>query len=184
MKAVQINAYGGVEVLEINAHAVVPVPKNNQLLVEVHAVGLNPIDYKVRAGYLQKMAPLSFPATLGGDFAGVITKLGAGVTEFNVGDQVYGSAHILNGGSGSLAEIAAANIANTARKPKALNFIETASLPLVGSSAIQALEEHIKLQKDQKILIHGGAGGIGSIAIQLAHSLGAQVATTVNGKDK
>ncbi len=177
MKAVQINKYGGSEVLEIN-DIENPTAKEGQLLVKVHAATINPFDMKLRAGYLEKMIPLHFPATLGADFSGVVIELGSGVTDFKVGDEIYGSAIILGGGSGAFAENAAANTKNIALKPKKTNFEEAAALPLVGSSAIQALEEHIKLQKGQKILIHGGAGGIGHIAVQLAKAIGAYVATT------
>lgn len=183
MKAVQINSYGGVEVLETNENAPKPTPAKDQVLVEVRAASINPIDWKIRAGYLKEMVPLPFPATLGGDFAGVITEVGDGITDFKIGDEIYGSAILLNGGSGAFAEYVAANAANTALKPKNIDFKEAAALPLVGSSAIQALEEHIKLQSKQKILIHGGAGGIGHIAIQLAKALGAYVATTVSSED-
>lgn len=183
MKAVQINSYGGVEVLEINENAPKPNLAKNQVLVEVHAASINPIDYKIRAGYLKEMVPLQFPATMGGDFAGVILELGEGVTNFKIGDLVYGSAIVLNGGSGSFAQILAANIRNTALKPKNVDFTQAAALPLVGASAIQALEEHIKLQNGQKIVVTGGAGGIGHIAIQIAKYLGAYVVTTVSAKD-
>ncbi len=179
MKAVQINSYGGIEVLEINQNTPVPSPKDGQVLVENHAASINPIDWKIRAGYLKEMAPLSFPTTLGGDFAGIVKEVGKN-TNFKVGDEVYGQAIVLNGGSGSFAEEIAANATNIARKPKTVSFEKASALPLVGTSAVQALEEHIKLQKDQKILIHGGAGGIGHIAIQLAKALGAYVATTVS----
>ncbi len=184
MKAVQINKYGGVEVIAINNNALKSTPSKGQILVEVHAVSINPFDSAVRAGYMDKMKPLEFPATVGGDFAGVITQVGETVSDFKVGDEVYGSANLFNGGSGSFAEFAVSNTSNSAFKPKSINFLEAASLPLVGSSAVQALEEHIKLQSGQKILIHGGVGGIGSIAIQLAKIRGAYVATTVSGDDK
>lgn len=180
MKAVQINSYGGREVLEINENVPKPIPAKGQVLVEVHAASINPIDWKIRAGYLKEMAPLSFPATLGGDFAGKVIEVGEGVSEFKVGDEVYGSAIVLSGGSGSFAQVLAANTTNTALKPKNIDFTQAAALPLVGSSVIQALEEHIKLKNGQKILITGAAGGIGHIAIQLAKALGAYVATTVN----
>lgn len=183
MKAVQINSYGGAEVLEINENAPKPNLSKNQVLVEVHGASINPIDYKIRAGFLKEMVPLQFPATMGGDFAGIIIGLGEGGTGLKAGDEVFGSAIVLNGGSGAFAQILAANIGNTALKPKDVDFVQAAALPLVGASAIQALEEHIKLQNGQKILITGGAGGIGTIAIQLAKSLGAYVATTVGSKD-
>ena len=184
MKAVQIKTYGGNEVLEVQENAPKPIPKKGQTLVEVHAAGVNPVDWKIRAGYLKDMAELKFPATLGGDFAGVVTEVGENVSDFQIGDEVYGSALTFNGGSGSFAEFAAAKITTISRKPARVNFVEAAALPLVGSSAIQALEEHIKLQSGQKILIHGGVGGIGMVAIQLAKTIGAYVATTVSTDDK
>lgn len=148
MKAVQINKYGGYEVLEINNNAEKPSVGKGQVLVEVRAASINPFDWKVRAGYMKDFMPLNFPATLGGDFAGVVRELGEGVTNFKAGDEVYGSANVFSGGSGSFAESALAKVGNTALKPKSLKFEEAAALPLVGSSAIQALEEHIKLQSN------------------------------------
>jgi len=183
MKAVQINQYGSGDVLEVNENAPKPSLKPGQILVENYAASINPVDWKFRAGFLQKMAPVPLPTTLGGDFAGKVLQVGEGVTEFNVGDDVYGQAIVLNGGSGSLAEFVAANSANTALKPKSVSFEEAGALPLAGVSALQGLEEHIKLQRGQKILIHGGAGGIGHLAIQLAKALGAYVATTIKTED-
>lgn len=183
MKAAQINAYGTNDVLEINENAPKPPLKQGQVLVEVHAASINPVDWKIRAGYMKDMMPLNFPATLGGDFAGIVTEAAIEVSEFKTGDEVFGSAIVLNGGSGSFAQFLAANVANIAHKPKTVNFEQAAGLPLVGASAVQALEDHIKLQSGQKILIHGGAGGIGHIAIQLAKALGAYVATTVSTED-
>jgi len=121
---------------------------------------------------------LKFPATLGGDFSGVISNIGEGVADFREGDEVYGSAGALMGGSGAFAEAASANAGNIAAKPQGVSHTEAASLPLVGVSAYQALVEHIGLGKGQKILIHGGAGGIGTHAIQLARHLGAHVIAT------
>jgi NADPH:quinone reductase-like Zn-dependent oxidoreductase len=132
---------------------------------------------------MKDFVPLKFPATIGGDFAGVVKEIRGGDSGFKVGDKVYGQAIVLNGGSGSFAEFVAANIANAAYAPKTIDFLKAAALPLAGASAVQAIEDAIKLKKGQKILIHGGAGGIGSIAIQLAKSIGAQVATTVSEKD-
>lgn len=183
MKAVQINQYGSNNVLEINKDTPNPSSKKDQILVVVYAASINPFDLAIRAGFVQKMAPLQFPATVGEDFAGIITQVGDNVSNFKVGDEVYGQANVLGGGSGSFAEILAANANNTAFKPKSTNFAEAAALPLVGSSAIQALIDYINLKSGQKILIHGGAGGIGHIAIQLAKTLGAHVATTVSIDD-
>lgn len=182
MKAAQYNAYGGPDVLEIR-DVPGPTPGDAQLLVRVHAASINPFDITIMSGMFKDMMPLSFPTTPGGDFAGVVTAVGKGVIDFAVGDKVYGSANRVNGGSGSFAEQAVANAANTALKPKNITFVEAAALPLVGASAVQALEEHIKLKHGQKILIHGGAGGIGHIAIQLAKVIGAYVATTVGTRD-
>ncbi len=129
---------------------------------------------------------LQFPSTLGMDFSGVIKQVGEGVSpsDFKQGDEVYGQAGVISGGSGTFAEMALANTESIAHKPKRLSHAEAAGLPLVGVSAWKALVENIGLSKDQKILIHGGAGGIGSIAIQLAKYLGADVATTVSINDK
>ncbi len=180
MKAAQYHKYGGPEVIEITNNAPKPSLGEGQVLVEVRSASINPFDWKLRAGYMKDMIPLSFPVTIGGDFAGIVAQLGSGVTDYKIGQEVYGQALIVNGGSGSVAEFVVANLKNIARKPSKADFIQASSLPLVGSSAIQALEDHIKLQKNQKILIHGGSGGIGSIAIQLAKHLGAYVATTVS----
>ena len=168
MKAAQINKYGGIEEFEINNETSKPTVSKGKVLVEVYAASINPFDKTVRSGFVKNMMPLNFPVVLGGDFSGVIKELGEGVAEFKVGDEVYGSANIFSGGSGSFAEFAILKARNMAIRPKNISFEEAAALPLVGSSAVQALEEHMKLQRDQRILIHGGAGGIGHIAIQLA----------------
>lgn len=177
MKAAQINAYGDSSVIRVKA-VDKPTIGKGQVLVEVQAASLNPFDSTVRKGYAQKMMPLSFPATLGGDFAGIVREVSQGVSGVTVGDEVYGQASLFAGGSGSFAEYATTAAGQIDRKPKKTSFNQAASLPLVGSSAIQALTEHINLQKGQKILIHGGAGGIGTIAIQLAKYLGAYVIVT------
>jgi alcohol dehydrogenase len=186
MKSVQINRYGGSEVIEINQNIPEPTVSAGKVLVNVKAAGVNPADWKIREGYFQQMIPLKFPSTLGMDFSGIIKQVGEGVSnsEFKHEDEVYGQAGVINGGSGAFAEMALANKDSIAHKPKTLNHLEAAGLPLVGVSAWQALVENMGLSKDQKILIHGGAGGIGSIAIQLAKHLGAYVATTVTTNDK
>ncbi|MBI2049456.1 NADP-dependent oxidoreductase [Candidatus Roizmanbacteria bacterium] len=183
MKAVQINKYGGSGVFELNQNAPVPTPTEGQVLIKEYAASINPFDWKVREGFFKNMMPLEFPVVLGGDFSGVITEVGEGVSEFKKGDEVFGSANFANGGSGSLAEYCLARIVNIAKKPKNADFLESGASVLVGVSAVQALEEHINLKAKQKILIHGGAGGIGSIAVQLAKVIGAHAATTVSGND-
>jgi alcohol dehydrogenase len=187
MKSVQIKRYGNSDVVEVNNTASAPTVSTGKILVNVKASGVNPVDWKIREGYFQHMAPLQFPSTLGMDFSGIVKQIGDEddkSSDFKQGDEVYGQASVFSGGSGAFAELALANNDSIAHKPKTLNHVEAAALPLVGVSAWQALVENIGLSKDQKILIHGGAGGLGSIAIQLAKHLGGYVATTVSTNDK
>jgi alcohol dehydrogenase len=186
MKSAQINKYGSSEVIEINQSTFEPTVSSGKVLVIIKAAGVNPADWKIREGGLQQIISLQFPSTLGMDFSGVIKQVGEGIShsDFKQGDDVYGQAGVISGGSGAFAEMALANTESIAHKPKRLSHAEAAGLPLVGVSAWRALVENIGLSKDQKILIHGGAGGIGSIAIQLAKYLGADVATTVSTNDK
>jgi alcohol dehydrogenase len=187
MKSIEIKKYGGSDVVEVNKTASVPSISSGKILVNVKASGVNPSDWKIREGYFQQMVPLQFPSTLGGDFSGIVKQIGEDddiSSNFKQGDEVYGYASVLNDGSGAFAELALVNKDSIAYKPKSLNYVEAAGLPLVGFCAWQALVENIGLAKDQKILIHGGAGGIGSIAIQLANHLGAYVTTTASTNDK
>ena len=184
MKSVQINRYGSSEVIEINQNTPSPKLSPGKVLVDIKAAGINPVDWKIREGYMKQMISLQFPSTLGMDFSGIIKQVGEDVSsEYTQGDEVYGQASITNGGSGAFAEMALTNIDNIALKPKSLSYTEAAALPLVGVSAWQALVENMELSKGQKILIHGGAGGIGSFSIPLAKNLGAYVATTVSSDD-
>ena len=185
MKSAQISKYGGSEVVGITQNATIPnMPAAGKLLVNIKAAGVNPVDWKIREGYFQQMMRLQFPFTLGMDFSGIVKEIGEGILDFKQGDEVYGQAGVATGGSGAFAEKAMANAENISHKPKRLSHIEAAALPLVGVSAWRALVENIGLSDGQRILIHGGAGGIGSIAIQLAKYLGAFVATTVSANDK
>jgi NADPH:quinone reductase-like Zn-dependent oxidoreductase len=149
------------------------------VLIKVIAAGINPVDWKIRAGYL-KPAPLPF--TLGLDLSGTIEVAGTNAS-FATGDEVYGQASLFNGGAGSFAEFALASTGIIAAKPRTLDHLHAAAFPLVAVSALQAISEFLHLSAGQKILIHGGAGGIGSVAIQLAKHLGAYVATTVSSAD-
>jgi NADPH:quinone reductase-like Zn-dependent oxidoreductase len=180
MKAAQINEYGDATKVVIN-ETEKPKPKANQVLIEVHGSSLNPFDSAVHSGYMKDRIPLALPATLGGDIAGVVTEIGEDVTGFSIGEKVYGQANIVAGNSGAFAEYAATAATQVGLMPNNLSFVEAGSLPLVGVSAVQALYENIKVQGSQKLFIHGGAGGIGSIAIQIAKHLGAYVATTTTG---
>jgi alcohol dehydrogenase len=185
MRSAQITRYGNTsEVIEIRQTST-PNLSAGKVLVEVKAAGINPIDWKIREGYMQQMIHLQFPSTLGLDFSGVIKQVGEDVSsDFSQGDEVYGQAGVPSGGSGTFSEMSLASATSIAHKPKTLGHIEAAALPLVGVSAWQAVVEFMGLSNGQKILIHGGAGGIGSIAIQLAKNLGAHVATTVSSDDK
>lgn len=186
MKSARIKGYGSTNnVIEIDQNTPTPNdPSEGKVLVKVKAAGVNPIDWKISEGYMQQIMPLEFPATLGWDFSGIVEKAGAGVSDIKQGDEVYGQSSVVMGGSGTFAEMALANADNIARKPITLSHEEAAGLPTVGVSAWQALVDIIGLSKGQKILIHGGAGGVGSIAISLAKYIGAYVATTVSEKDK
>lgn len=178
MKAAQIKQFGHADTIEI-VDIQTPAIQSGMVLVEVKAASLNPIDTAVREGYTQSWAPVELPVTLGGDIAGIVSEVGDGVTGFQVGDKVYGQASALGGGSGALAEFALTKPEQLGLLPENIDFNEAASLPLVGVSALQGLQTHINLQPGQKILITGGAGGIGTTAIQIAKHLGAQIVTTV-----
>jgi NADPH:quinone reductase-like Zn-dependent oxidoreductase len=182
VKAARLQSYGGAEAVRIEEISL-PDPKPGELLVRVHTAGENPIDSKIRAGYLKQRIPLRLPVTLGGDFSGVVEAANTGVADFKIGDEVYGQASVTNGGSGSFAGAVLARADTMAAKPRTVSDTEAGGLPLAGVSALQALTEHLRLAAGQKVLIHGGAGGIGSSAIQLAKHLGAHVATTVSGND-
>jgi len=179
MKAARYSEYGGPEVIQI-VEMDKPEAKDGQVVVGVRAAAINPFDWKLRAGYMKDFIQLNLPITIGADFAGVVTQAAG---QYKEGDEVFGSAIVLNGGSGAVAECAAANIVNITTKPANVSAQEAAALVLTGVSAIQALNK-LGLGEGKKVLIHGGAGGIGTAAIQYAKHLGAHVATTVQAKDK
>jgi NADPH:quinone reductase-like Zn-dependent oxidoreductase len=181
VKAARIHSYGSPQAVQVEDWDL-PGRKDGQLLIRVHDAGVNPVDWKISEGYLRQVALLPLPFTLGGDFSGVVEEAAAGVG-FKAGDEVFGSAFVLAGGSGSFAEACIAPAGAVAAKPRSVSHKEAAALPLVGVSALQALTEHLRLAANQRVLIHGGAGGIGSAAIQLAKHLGGWVATTVRADD-
>lgn len=180
MKAARINEYGDpsvVEVVDIDK----PTVQEGMVLVEVHASSLNPFDSKIRDGSMKEMIPLELPVTLGGDIAGIVSEVGDGVTNVSVGDKVFGQANVVAGNSGAFAEFALTKAEQVALAPSNIGLQQAAAVVLVGVSAWQSLVQHINLQPEQKIFIHGGAGGIGAIAIQIAKNVGAYVATTATG---
>lgn len=182
MRAAQINSYGGKDVVLTTSSAPKPTAAAGEVLVAVHAAGVNPFDWKVREGYMQQWIPLAFPATLGGDCSGVIVAIGEDVEGFSVGQEVFGEANAVSG-NGAFAEFAPIPAKTLALKPKDLDFTQAAALPLASASAYLVIVETLYVKAGQRILIHGGAGGIGSFAIQIAKHLGAYVATTAKGAD-
>jgi NADPH:quinone reductase-like Zn-dependent oxidoreductase len=155
-----------------------PVPKPDEILVQVHAAGLNPIDNMIPKGTFKPILRLQLPATLGSDLAGVVVEVGSRVTRFKAGDAVFASVFDL--GTGALAEFALVPESAAALKPANLDFVQAASIPMVGLTSWQALKERVHLQPGQKVFIPAGAGGIGTFAIQLAKYLGANVGTTTS----
>jgi NADPH:quinone reductase-like Zn-dependent oxidoreductase len=158
------------------AEAPEPEVGEHDVLVDIHAAGVNLLDAKVRDGEFKVCLPYKAPFVLGHDVAGVVTRVGSGVTRFDVGDEVYG--RVRDGRMGTFAERIAAHEDDLAIKPESLSMTEAASVPLVALTAWQALVERANLQRGQKVLIHAGSGGVGTYAIQLAKHLGATVATT------
>jgi NADPH:quinone reductase-like Zn-dependent oxidoreductase len=156
-----------------------PTLGEQDVLVRVQATGLNQLDEKIRLGEFKQILPYKTPFTLGHDVAGTVNRVGAKVTGFKAGDEVY--ARPRDGRIGTFAERIAVDEADLALKPASITIPEAASLPLVALTAWQALVERGNVQPGQRVLIHAGAGGVGSIAIQLAKHLGATVATTVSG---
>lgn len=156
--------------------APVPAVGEHDVLVQVHAASVNPVDFKIRDGELKQVLRFHLPLILGNDLAGVVTQVGAKVTRFRPGDAVYGRPD--KSRIGAFAEFIAMREADVARKPANTTMLEAASLPLVGLTAWQALVERANVQPGQTVLIHAGSGGVGTFAIQLAKHLGATVATT------
>src|SRR6266540_6549006 len=155
-----------------------PVPADGQVLVQVYAAGVNLLDSKIRSGEFKLILPYRLPLILGNDVAGVVVQIGPRVRRFKIGDKVY--ARPPQDRIGSFAELISMNEDAVAMIPKKLTMEEAASIPLVGLTAWQALIERANLKKGQKVLIHAGSGGVGTIAIQLAKHLGATVATTTS----
>lgn len=175
MQAFLVDRYGKSGNTRIG-EAPLPAVGDGDVLVQVHAASVNPVDFKIRDGELRQILRFRLPLILGNDLAGVVTRVGAGVTRFRPGDAVYGRPD--KSRIGAFAEFIAMREQDVARKPANTTMPEAASLPLVGLTAWQALVERARLQPGQTVLIHAGSGGVGTFAIQLAKHLGAIVATT------
>jgi NADPH:quinone reductase-like Zn-dependent oxidoreductase len=175
MKGVCIHTFGGPDVLRLEDIAV-PEPAADEMLIHVHAAGVNPVDWKIREGYFREM-PL--PVVMGRDFSGTVESLGSEVTDFQIGDEVFGDAAA---GRGTYAEYTIAKSAHVARKPPELDHITAAALPVAALTAWQALFDQAGLTAGQKVLIHAAAGGVGGLAVQFARQKGAHVIGTASAR--
>ncbi|HMM55100.1 MAG TPA: NADP-dependent oxidoreductase [Candidatus Desulfobacillus sp.] len=180
MKAAFIRRHGGRDVVELGELAE-PRAGPGELLVEVHAASVNPVDYKIRDGMLKPILSFGFPLILGNDFSGVVRAAGPGATRLRPGDAVF--ARMDKKRIGAFAELAVVAEADAAPKPANLSHVEAAAVPLAGLTAWQALFEIGGLGVGQKVLIHAGSGGVGSFALQFARHAGATVATTVGARN-
>ena len=179
MKAVVLTRFGGPDAFELRDVAV-PEAGPRQVRVRVHATAVNPLDYQIRRGDYADYVPL--PAIIGHDISGVIEEVGSEVDEFAPGDEVYYTPKIF-GSAGSYAEQHVADVELVGRKPRNLSHVEAASLTLVGGTVWEAFVQRAQLRVGETILIHGGAGGVGTIAIQVAKAIGARVITTARAVD-
>ncbi len=181
MKAIVIEQYGGREQL-VEKEMETPKPQNNQVIVEMKATSINPIDWKVREGYMKEHLTFDFPIILGWDAAGIVKEVGSDVENFKVGDRVF--ARPATTRLGTYAEYVAVEENLLAHLPENIPFEEAAAVPLAGLTAWQCLVDFANIQEGDKVLVHAGSGGVGHYAIQIAKALGAYVATTASGKNK
>ncbi|MFJ4542394.1 zinc-dependent alcohol dehydrogenase family protein [Pseudomonas sp. NPDC088885] len=175
MKAMLLKAFGGPDAFELH-DVPKPLPQAGQVLVRVHATSINPLDYQIRRGDYPDL--VSLPSITGHDVSGVVEAVGPGVTAFTAGDEVWYTPQIFDG-AGSYAEYHVAAETIIGKKPPSLSHLEAASLTLVGGTAWEALVTRAALRVGESILVHGGAGGVGHVAIQMAKAMGARVFTTV-----
>jgi NADPH:quinone reductase-like Zn-dependent oxidoreductase len=179
MHAVRIHSFGAPNVLTVE-DIPVPEPKPNEIVIRVSAASVNPVDYKIRSGQYPSVKKDQLPKVLGRDVAGVVERIGSRITRFEKGDAVYA---MLGRDVGGYAEYAVATEAEAAPSPISLDFVQAAAVPLAALTAWQGLFDHGGLRAGQRVLIHGGAGGVGHFAIQFAKAKGAWVATTVSADD-
>ena len=173
-QVIRFHNYGGPEQLKLE-QVQRPEPQEGEVLVRVHAAGVNPVDWKIRAGYMKDFRPIPFPFNPGLDFAGVVEEVGPGVTSFQKGQAVFGQSSM-----GTYAEYVTASVKVIALKPKTLSFDEAAAIPVGATTAWQALFDHGNLQAGQHVLIQGAAGGVGSFAVQFARWKGTHVIGTTS----
>lgn len=181
MRAFVFTKYGGPEVAELR-DVPRPHPGPQEVLVRVHAAGLNPVDFKIREGKLKVIQRYKLPAVMGNDLAGVVEARGDGVTRFAEGDRVF--ARMPKDSMGAFADYAVVPESLLARMPASLDFETAAGVPLAGLTALQALRDELKLKAGSRVFIPGGAGGVGTFAIQLAKWLGAEVTTTASPRGR
>jgi NADPH:quinone reductase-like Zn-dependent oxidoreductase len=174
MRAVQFNEFGGPEVLRL-VEAEEPYPGPGQVRIKVHAAGVNALDWKLRAGYMHDVMPVEFPSGTGIDAAGIVDKVGEGVTDVDLGDAVFGS------GTATFAEYSI--LSAWARKPEALSFVEAAGFPAPVETALRILDQ-IDIQSGQTLLINGAAGGVGSATVQIARDRGIAVIGTASPRNQ
>ncbi|MGM0549048.1 MAG: NADP-dependent oxidoreductase [Bacillota bacterium] len=180
MKAIVIDQYGDREKLKVR-EIEKPKPKADEVLIEVHSASVNPIDWKLREGYLKEMFAFDFPIILGWDASGIVKEKGNKVESLKIGDQVFVRPELTN--RGTYAEYTTAKENLVAKIPDNISFKQAAAVPLAGLTAYQCLTDVGNLEKNDKVLIHAGAGGVGSFGIQIAKNLGAYVATTGSTKN-
>ena len=180
MRAVRIHHFGGPEALTLDDIAI-PAPAPGEILVSVRATSINPVDYKTREGHYPPVHAESLPIVLGRDISGTVEALGANVGDFEVGEPVFA---MLPPDRGGYAEFVTLKAADAAPLPRSLNFAAAASVPLAALTAWQGLFDHGGLRRGERVLIHGGAGGVGHFAIQFAKWRGCMVYTTVSGRDQ
>jgi NADPH:quinone reductase-like Zn-dependent oxidoreductase len=180
MKAVVIRQFGGPEVLEF-ADVTEPMPGPGDVVVEVHAASVNPVDIKMRAGHVRQYGDFKLPRILGREFSGVVAAVGAGVSDLRPGDAVFGIADRLRDGTHAETHISDAGL--VARKPRVLSHIAAAALGVAAASAIAALETTAPVKAGDRVLIHAGAGGVGHFAIQYARRKGAHVIATARAEN-
>lgn len=177
MKAIIQTEFGGIQVLKWTERQK-PLPTTDEVLIQVKGAGVNPVDWKIREGYLKDMFPHDFPLTMGWDVAGIVKEVGAGVTNVKIGDSVMSYARKGRIGDGAYAEWITLPASQIVATPKNVTITEAAAIPLVSLTAYQAIFDFANLSKGQSILIHAGAGGVGGFAIQLAKWKGANVTST------